>query len=284
MGCIITILQLGFPIFCGTLIGSLIMGSANGIKISLILLVADFFLGVTLSMIRSKLSPSEEEISKRVEFIRAYGRAVDAERELASGAENEATQEKNIESEKEEEDLEESGRKELSAYEKRIIELIKLEEASNMFRGNAIKGDEPTRRKLVSDFYAIYLRLKMGGERGVNDVMEDEACACLVDFCNWIEYPPNLRTFTNITAVGAQMIGNAPAIIYVFSPPMVYIASTLKLALVWSTENKLRLFAVEAGARRTLVLCEYTGHSHLNYGEVCGNNITNRIKEILNEK
>ena len=168
-------------------------------------------------------------------------------------------------------------------YEKQLIALFKLGAASNQFKGNEVKGDAETEKKLVSKFRVVYLRLLIDGKkRRVEDIMDDEAGAYLVEFCNWLKHSPLIKSFLGIFKLGAFSIFEHSAIIYSFVFPPNSIAYTMALILVLTKRGKLRLFALETGARGSSVLCEYTGYSHRNYGDV-EESVALKINAILED-
>lgn len=269
----ITFLQLILVLLSGYLLMSLISCNTANIKLALILIVIDVTLGVFLSSICAKSDEERRErLERQLEAIERYAEYLDA-------------QEKNSDDESvsEDESVSKTSEKEPTPYEKQLISLFKLGMASNQFKGNEIKGDKETLDILLKRFYVIHTKLKVTGNRDVDDVMDDEACAYLVDVCNWLEYPPAIKSFLNIYLVGCSDIDDIPAICYAFDYPVPSIACTILLLLVRTPNYKLRLFAAETGARGSTVLCEYSGYSHINYGVVDGS-VSQKIKTIIDEE
>ena len=257
---------------------ALISCNTANMKLALILIVIDIILGALLSSIYLKNDDSRERMERQLEAIEQYSEYLEEQKKNEDDkiASEDKAEEKEAESE---------SKREPSPYEKRLISLFKLGMSSNQFRGNDIKGDEETLDKLLKRFYVVHTKVKISGDRNVDDIMDDEACAYLVDVCNWLEYPPAIKSLLNIYMVGPSDIGDIPAICYAFDYPPRSIACTMLLILARTPNRRFRLFALETGARGSIVLCEYSGHSHLNYGEAnTPGDAINKIKELVNNE
>ena len=194
--------------------------------------------------------------------------------------------------------LHNDGWNNLSFEEKRTVAHSMVEKAKQDMRDQGINIDDEI-KKICDEFNKkhqisvetalckkldnIFFKLKAnGGARLVNNIKSDEAGVFLLDVCEQMAHAPLPHTLVNICSISIENLNGELAIVYSFRYTPNSICQNVFIFLVHTQNTEIRLFAVETHLS-SFMLCEYSGHSHLNYGPVELKNVPARIKEILED-
>ena len=154
----------------------------------------------------------------------------------------------------------------------------------NRLSGNSAKHSTKTQAEhsICEQFEDVYLEIEdNGGTRGASYASGDEASALLLEVCMRMPHAPLPYTIAGLYAVSSENLDGEHALAFSFIFSQNSICQNVYIYLVHTKNDKIRLFAVETDYSK-FVLCEYSGYSHINYGDVQLNDIPNEIKRILN--
>lgn len=115
-----------------------------------------------------------------------------------------------------------------------------------------------------------------------NKAISETYGAILPYVCSHIPHAPSHRTIIGYYEIYTSKINNYHAIVYTFLFHQNSICENVNIILVHQN-GAVRLFAVETDFSR-YVLCEYSGYRHINYGYVSLGDIELKISEILTDK
>lgn len=139
--------------------------------------------------------------------------------------------------------------------------------------------------KNTNDFFCdIFFELEAeGGSRFVEGKPTDTTLILLFDTCSNMTQPPQRHTLYPIFRVDSKYMNNGASIVYSLRYRVNSICENAFVILVRTHSKKLRLFTVETDGPN-FFLCEYTGHSHLNYGIVQLHIICASIDKIIGKQ
>ena len=248
---LITLTHLLLPLLIGLIIGGAISGESSLLIWSVVLLIADIIAGISMQTVYDN-----------------------RQRDSAQGK---------------------WTRKDAAAFERLFIEKI-MQEASREKLGDKYNKDSSSRvesmynrdslvwRSLCRKFEDAYssIELRRGSINiSFNKINTENAGAILLDVCKHIPHPPLPRTLWGLYEIFTERVNGNHALVYKFLHSQNSICENVYIYLIHTQDDKIRLFAVETDFS-AFVLCEYSGNSHLNYGRVELQNVSTKIKEILN--
>lgn len=144
-------------------------------------------------------------------------------------------------------------------------------------------NNEMKELSLCEQFDVVYRGLcNDGGRRDPTRFQEDEAGRLFIRQHQTMQYAPPRKWLTGLRHVVATRKTGYPAILFMFKNEEWEVCQNVAVYLV-RTKEKLRMFTVEV-SYSSLMLCEYPGTGHINYGTIEPIEIENRIAEILNKE
>ncbi len=143
---------------------------------------------------------------------------------------------------------------------------------------------DPEDPEMIEEFDTVLTNLQNRGGVIENPSLEtDEAGLLLLNVCGRMPHSLQPHMLRGLYLIAEEYLYRAPSILYACSCSAHSIGENAFVFLVRTDESGLRLFTVETHFS-TFFLCEYTGNSHRNYGEVELNRVPEKIKEALDEE
>lgn len=143
---------------------------------------------------------------------------------------------------------------------------------------NILRDDEKQFCEFFSECFD-YIKSE-GNAKQLHGLFHDSAGFLLVLICDAMPHPPAPNTIANVHLVITRHIGKSPAIVYFIMHDPSSIGENAFLFLVRTSGDKLRLFTLETH-RGKYFLCEYSGNSHINYGEATPEGLDAKLSELL---
>ena len=132
-------------------------------------------------------------------------------------------------------------------------------------------------------FDKVYNKLAPEGDlHRIKSLFENEAGFLLLDVCDLIPHAPHIRSIAPIDAVMTSMADDIPILIYTFHYTPRSIGENVMIIIAKTKDSKIRMLALETHRER-YYLCEYIGHSHMNYGEVAPEKLGTEIVKMLHK-
>lgn len=248
---LITLTHLLVPLLIGLIIGGAISGESSLLIWSVILLIADIIAGISMQAVYDNRQSNN-----------AQGKW---------------------------------SRQDAEAFERMFIEKIMQEEctknlgdrsgkACSSYNDSMQNKDSFVWRSLCREFEDAYSSVEL--RRGTinvsfNKINTEKAGAILIDVCKHIPHHPLPHTLWGLYEIFSEEVDGNHTLIYKFLHNQNSICENVYIYLIHTQDDKIRLFAVETDIT-AFVLCEYSGNRHLNYGRVELQNVSSKIKEILN--
>jgi len=258
-----TLTKLLFPFFIGVLVVGLFSGTTDVWIWGCGGLILNIIVGTITQYIIENVSPTSEQRWERLTF-----------------------EEKRAVAQSIIEEIKEQMRKEGIDVERETKEFC---DEFNKENGSG-RNSEPSQRAkkenswgvLCEQLTKIYLELKEhGGARLANITDNDEAIKFLFTVCGKFDYPPIPPTLYRVFCVSVENLNGEEALVYSFEYNPRSMCQNVYVFLVRTKAGRIRLFTVETS--NPFALCEYSGYSHVNYGQIELKDVPTRIKEILSE-
>lgn len=245
MHILIKLTQILPPLLIGFIIGGAISGNTSLLVGSIILLVADIIIGISLQAIYDKLQRTNTQGNWTTKDAEALQRAF-------------------IEMIKKDNDND-------THFDKGVP-------SRDEFTGEDRSGWDD----ICNKFERAYSDLEK--HQGVisapyHKAVEDVAGAILLDVCNHLPHAPLVHTLWNLCKIYTDRINTSHVLVYKFLHRQSSICENAYIFLVHHRDT-IRLFAVETDLG-PYVLCEYYGYRHINYGRVRLEEIATKIEEIF---
>lgn len=247
-------------LFIGIIIGGAVSGRTDLLLCGLVLLALDVIVGIMLQIIVDGAAyhtewdiDDEDDVDDRGE---------NGKRDATTPSEQSAWK---------------LSREEEKMMEQRMIALLKRDFGE--YEMNDSDADDAN--ELYEKFERIYARLKAEGEKRVASYQSEEVGRFLFEVCNQMPHAPLPHTLFRLFLVATEDFGGAPAIVYVYDYRFRSMCENAMIILVGTKDRKIRLFALETDIS-DLVLCEYMGNRHINYGRIGEGDIRTKVLEVLN--
>ena len=245
MHILIKLTQILPPLLIGFIIGGAISGNTSLLVGSIVLLVADIIIGISLQAIYDKLQRTNTQGNWTTKDAEALQRAF------------------------------------IEMINKEISNDTKFDRDETSCDEPA-KGANSETDDICNKFECAYSDLK--NRQGsisapYHKAIEDVAGAILLDVCKHIPHAPLTHTLWNLCQIYTSGVNTNHALVYKFLHRQSSICENAYIYLVHHNDS-IRLFAVETDFGR-YVLCEYSGYKHINYGNVAICDVRAKIGEIL---
>ena len=276
----------------GGIIGCIISGNVQATITLLILGVLDIILGLTLQYLMEnprsgKLSAHDKAILTLAMLEVAMQKMKNEEEEKKKERLATFLSSNSKIDEKEDFDDEDFDESDCDKFEKTPV---KKETNSNSAKEESEEEDEDDEPdalhnkiyyKLFQDHYNL-LR-STGGARLLKGPKDSISGAIFTNLCMTMQHAPPYFTLLGLRLVTCESIGGIPTLSYSFSFRQNSICENARIFLVLTKEGVIRFFALETNYS-TFHLCEYSGFSHINYGEATFSNVKDKINKIINNE
>ena len=134
-----------------------------------------------------------------------------------------------------------------------------------------------------ASFYDVFFHLEeAGGSRCVENERYDEARTFLYRVCENMTRAPSNYTLFPIYEVKSKYMESGEAIAYSLRYRINSVCENAFIVLLCDHSGKLRLFAVKTNGPNFFI-CEYSGQTPINHGDVQLHNIYSTIDKIINK-